>query len=107
MRIGAFILLIIVGFLTIQPLMKTAPKKIAMRCCSEKACKKKMPEQNKKGGCEGMACNPFVGCPYYCLFLVTASSLSPLQPPVNEKIGVTNDNRTIQSISECWHPPNA
>ena len=107
MKFAAAILFFIASFLTIQPLIKIAPKNIAMRCCTEKACKKKKPEQNKKNPCEGMACNPFVGCPYYCLFLVTAPSLSPLQPQAKEKIGINNDNRTIQSISECWHPPNA
>jgi len=107
MKIGAFILLVIISFLTIQPLIKTEPKKVAGCCSLKDHCRKKMPAQNKKSDCEGMGCNPFVGCPYYNLFLVNESSLSLLLPPVKEKIDVNNDNRTIQSISECWHPPNA
>ena len=107
MKIAATILLFVISFLTIQPLFQSAPKKIAMSCCSQKACKKKMPAQNKKGGCEGMACNPFVGCPYYSLFLFSGPQVSFLSSAVKEKISVSNDNRIIQDISEFWHPPNA
>ena len=107
MKIGASILLFIIIFFTIQPIFKIEQKKTSIHCCSKGRCNKKMPVRNKKENCEGMACNPLVGCPYYNLFLESRFSLPLLLPAVKEKIFVCNDNRIIQSNSECWHPPNA
>lgn len=106
MKIGAAILLVIIGFFTIQPAFPVQQEKTKMGCCLKERCKKKMPVQKKKS-CEGMACNPFLGCPYFNLFLAV-NTYSPVLPVADkQKLFVRNDNRTIQSSSELWHPPNA
>jgi len=109
MKTGASILLFILSFSTIQPLLSVEKKSDTMKCCfmGKGGCSKKMPQKNPKNKCEGMGCNPFMGCPYYTMFLTTKTSLSAILPVSNEKIIVSNDNRTIQNISDFWHPPNA
>ncbi|MEP6713660.1 MAG: hypothetical protein ABJA37_14635 [Ferruginibacter sp.] len=107
MKSGASILFVIISFFTIQPIVKVEQKKIPMQCCTKASCSKKMPEQNKKTGCGGMACNPLIGCPYYNLFFVNKFSVSVLLPIAKEKIFVSNDNRIIKANAEFWHPPEA
>jgi hypothetical protein len=104
MRLAAYILFSLVCFLVVEPLFsgkKTAMTKCgASLCCKKHASKKSSKEQDKD-------CNPFMGCSSCNLFIIDKPV--PDQLPVillKEKNIVKNDNRIIQNLSECWHPPN-
>jgi len=105
MKVGAFIFLSIVCFLIIEPLfaiVDTAkPKCGATKCCKKTGSKKSSKEENKD-------CNPFMGCSSCNLFII-AKPVSYLHSVIiaKRKIIIRNDNRIVQHLSECWHPPNA
>ncbi|MEO6488601.1 MAG: hypothetical protein ABIO04_01565 [Ferruginibacter sp.] len=106
MKAGAYIILLMMSFFTIQPVLPVAEQSHVNECCSKRHCKKPAPVKNKKDKCEGMSCNPFVGCPYYNLFLVNRPAASIFFILSKEKIMVRNDNRTVQNDFVFWHPPN-
>jgi hypothetical protein len=107
MKFSAAILLLILGFYSVQPILKVEAKESSKGCCSKKKCTKKMPEQSKRSSCEGMACNLLVGCPFNALYYVSNKPvLTFILPIKKERVFISNDNRTIKCITECWHPPN-
>jgi hypothetical protein len=97
--------IILFGFLHLHPLLKEEAKKEST--CAKSKCHKPKPCEKKEGCDEG--CNPFVPCSMgLCCYLVE-SIYSPTDIAANGKQKPTlfNDNRTLNRLSECWHPPEA
>ena len=116
MRLSAFILLVIISSLTIQPVFKhveaSIPSGMDMECClnhhkgSEKKCPSSGKDEKKNLPCDNNGCNPFMPCSIGNFYIV--ERLHFLSAPVNQpgKNNILlNDNRTAKSLSECWHPP--
>ena len=126
MRITAAILLLILGFLTIQPAVGVHEKTAGMMCCGESC---KMPEADEEAmiceeeeestaceegsetdpceeNCDNRGCNPFMSCPFGNFF-VMASSLTPVSFRIT--LVSTNLYKTDEYLStylsDCWHPP--
>ena len=102
MKISAFILLLLVGFSTIQPVLGS-PKKVETKCHKMMKC----PKQGKPDGKEtDDSCNPFMSCVYGNFYFAEKNIFSfEITPPVIDKITATNDNRLSEKSAECWHPP--
>ena len=103
MKIAASIFLGIIALLLVQPL-------VAMNssenddCCSEDCCKKECPKKDDQGNKD---CNPFTNCALCSLFLISRQPIAAANiVEVKEVFFIKNDNRIIQNLSECWHPPN-
>jgi hypothetical protein len=97
--------LFLFGYLHLQPLLKEEPKKET--ACAKSKCQKPKPCEKKEGCNEG--CNPFVPCPMgSCCYLVE-SFYFPTDIAANgkQKLALYNDNRIVNKLSECWHPPEA
>ena len=108
MKIGAAIFILITGFFTVAPALRQDSSKAGMSTCAKSrgCCHKKETDKKKKQGCEGMNCNLFVYCPYCSMYLVPGPSVPCLPAADKEKTVISNDNRTIKSLSDFWHPPN-
>jgi hypothetical protein len=109
MKIPACILIFLLAFLTVQPLFSTVEKPSkAMQCCSKaKAkCEKSKGPGEKEKGCENNRCNPFMSCTTGNFYVVesfyTNNSLFAIE---RIKPFLTDDNRLLTRLSECWHPP--
>jgi hypothetical protein len=73
--------------------------------CSKKKCSKpRSSEENNS--CNSQACNPSLGCSsgnFYTHFNDEITITSTFEQ--RAKRVIFDDNRTFQSISQCWHPP--
>ena len=98
----AFILLLLVGFSTIQPVLGSH-KRVESKCHKMMKC----PRQKEPAGKEtDNACNPFMSCVYGNFYFAEKNIISfEITIPVIDKIAATNDNRLSAKSSECWHPP--
>ena len=116
MRLSAFILLIIISSLTIQPLFqhveKSIPSGMDMDCClnhhkgSEKTCPLSGKEEKKNLPCDNNGCNPFMPCSIGNFYIIERLHLLSAPVDLSGKNNILlNDNRTAKSLSECWHPP--
>ncbi len=137
MKIGAFILTAIWGLLLVQPAFayfgakpaygdcpepvtskptcsKSKParstcseNKVATPICSKKKCNKPSKSQDKNN-CMTDGCNPTLGCSSGNFYIHYHSQISlPLLFAQKQKLIVTDDNRIMKCMSECWHPPEA
>jgi hypothetical protein len=86
---------------------KACAKSKKQGCAKSKCPKQKEKTQEEKDKCKDTGCNPFVPCSMgYCCYLVenfysyTSASLVKKQ-----KIALIDDNRLLNKLSECWHPP--
>jgi hypothetical protein len=127
LRSGIFSLtfVMIFGFLHIYPLIpnaevrseqtsnrpvkkKTCSKSENKPPCSKSKCPKQKSSEKKEEGCTTTpGCNPFTPCATSsCCYIIenffsyTGNFLSKKQ-----KHTPVNDNRLLNKISECWHPP--
>ncbi|MBL7725045.1 MAG: hypothetical protein JNK27_12905 [Chitinophagaceae bacterium] len=82
-------------------------KKAGSTGCAKGKCNKpSTPPDN--GGCRSNGCNPSVGCSSGNFFIHHYSQFSLASFTVqHQKPVITNDNRIIKIMSECWHPPEA
>lgn len=87
---------------TKKPTCSKAKKPV---CTKSKCPKKQSPKENND--CPNTGCNPFVPCAMgSCCYLVeTAFSYSNSTTISKQKIALINDNRLLNNLSECWHPP--
>ena len=89
------------------PVSSCNKKKIVSPGCSKKKCGN--PSKSKgKDECNNGGCNPTLGCSsgnFYIHHNFQISIISWLAP--KQKTVVTDDNRIINNMSECWHPPEA
>ena len=108
MRAGAYILIIILCVLMVQPLFSYANTEPAeSSCCKSKSkCDKPEPSDNNNDDCENNRCNPLMSCPTGNFYLLHYSyiSIASLQIP-KQKVVPVNDNRLTTNLTECWHPP--
>jgi hypothetical protein len=97
--------LFLFGFLHLQPLLKEEPR--IETACAKSKCHKPKPCEKKEGCDEG--CNPFVPCSMgMCCYLIESFySPSAIAADDKEKLPLYNDNRIVNKLSECWHPPEA
>jgi hypothetical protein len=115
-RFSAFILLVFISSLTVQPLFNqvetSIPSTMEKSCClkhhtgSKKTCPLSQKDEKKKLPCGNNGCNPFMACSIGNFYLI--ERLSILSTPIVQFANTTfllNDNRTAESLSECWHPP--
>lgn len=80
-------------------------KKAARPSCSKGKCNKPS-DPSGKDECSSQGCNPSIGCSsgnFYVFhhFQITLHSWV-MQ---TQKALVTDDNRVVKSMSDCWHPP--
>jgi len=75
--------------------------------CTKGKCNKPLASDDN-AGCRSNGCNPSAGCSsgnffihHHSQFLLTSFKVQ------HEKPAITNDNRIIKVMSECWHPPEA
>ncbi len=102
MKMAASIFMCIMLSMTALPLSAVCTDD--EQCCSDGCCKE---EPVKKDTKQTKDCNPFMTCPLCSLFLTAKISILP-DVTIQDKsvFFVKNDNRIIQNLSECWHPPN-
>ena len=106
MKLTASVLLFLVTFFTVQPVLSVNKSSAKMQCCMKGHCKKKMSNKSKKGRCEGMNCNPFMGCAYCGMYILVKPAIVVIPAACKDKIHISNDNRTVKNLSDFWHPPN-
>jgi hypothetical protein len=102
MKVAGHTLMLILVFLTVQPVFaKAIVVERKSGCCMQD---KKFP--TKKNACDQTACNPLRVCVYGSFFVVDNTATGIIVPSrVVQKITPTNDNRISSALSECWHPP--
>ena len=91
-----------------KPATSTCSKKKPVKPdCSGKKCNKAAKTQDKDD-CRTEGCNPTLGCSSGNFFAHYHSQLSFEEWfEQKQKLIVANDNRIINNMSECWHPPEA
>ena len=107
MKVPAYIFIIVLSFLTLQPAFSSDQKNIEVQCCKKDFCNKRGDEKpDKKNNCGNNGCNPFMACAYGNFFLIGKSSICFTYTPIaGKKIIALNDNRIATMFSDCWHPP--
>lgn len=63
-------------------------------------------EEEEESDCERNRCNPLMSCPTGNFYLF--GNVQPILPEfisMKENIVAKNDNRLLEQLSECWHPP--
>ena len=107
MKISAYLFTLLLGFTTIQPLWNLPEKPAASHsCCQKDTGKQSAQSEKKQRGCDGMSCNPFMGCPMVSYDLAERFTLDYQLPvPTRQVYLVKNDNRLVTQMSDCWHPP--
>ena len=109
----ATILSVIVCILIMQPLLAgfglpeaytvCKPATEEEESCSSSCSSEAPPEEDD---CERPGCNPLLGCSsgnFYIHDYATISLTTLLIP--KKKLFVTDDNRLLEQLNECWHPP--
>jgi hypothetical protein len=82
-------------------------KKVTSSCSSKKKCNKSSDSKEEKG-CNSNTCNPSIGCTSGNLYIHQHSQiLFALSIAQRQKAILVDDNRILESLSECWHPPEA
>lgn len=98
MRLGVTKLSFLMIVLTIAPAI-AVHYEVRDKCCIGACCNKQSPKKETKG--ENRGCNPFCNL----LPIVKPDLTSPVITIVKTKFYVSNDNRILSKLSECWHPP--
>jgi hypothetical protein len=108
MKISAAIFLLIISFLTVQPLFSSLNRPVKKACCLKiKAdCTAGKQAHDIPVRCDAGKCNPFMACASGN-FYTTGKSFAEhsLLFKWTEKIHPQNDNRLAFCLFECWHPP--
>jgi hypothetical protein len=102
MKIAGHILMLLLIFLTVQPVLaEVNVGEQKSECCMQD---RNLPA--KKNTCDQTACNPLRVCVYGSLFVVDNTSTDIIvSSPISQKITPANDNRISSALSDCWHPP--
>jgi hypothetical protein len=108
MKIAAFIFLMILSFLTFQPLAGSVKHEAKKSCCMKMKgnCHKTKQSRNVPIKCDDGNCNPFMACALGNFYTLTKSFAE--EPFISQwcgKITPRNDNRLVFRSSDCWHPP--
>ena len=128
MKITAAILLLILGFLTIQPAVGIHEKTAGMMCCGKSCemleevsdvvmsceadneealvCEEGTDTEPCQENCDNRGCNPFMSCPFGNFFVMASSQLHVIFPvtPVSTNL-YKADEYLSAYLSDCWHPP--
>ena len=115
MKIRACILLLIWSTLLTEPLSANFSIQSPYSSCSKKvevqssSCESKCnkpKDKEEENDCENNRCNPLMSCPTGNFYLFGHQLLS-IAPFIlsKQKAILINDNRIIQQLTECWHPP--
>jgi hypothetical protein len=96
---------LIFGVLYIQPFFPNHEFNQEQTCVKTKCTKEEPPRENED--CNDDGCNPFVPCPMgSCCYLVENFFFNAgLSIIGKQKIALFDDNRLLNKLSECWHPP--
>ena len=107
MKLVACIFILIMGFLTVQPAIDLHRSNLTdTKCCMESCSMEINENPEEKDNCENQDCNPFMSCIYGNYFLSSHTSIYVLPFLISiEKLSPANDNRIINGLSDCWHPP--
>lgn len=106
MKAAAYILLILIGALNMQPIFSSQKAMAETQCCSKEGCHKPKKQKQDKKDCESNGCNPFMACAIGNFYFTEKSlALSLLLPSLKQKFIACNDNRLSAKISDFWHPP--
>ena len=104
-QIFSLTFILIFGLLHIQPLLPKAEVKKEKTCSKSKCAKQKADDDRKN--CQNDGCNPFVPCSMgTCCYLVENFFVYSISSIVfTHNLRTRNDNRLLNRLSECWHPP--
>jgi hypothetical protein len=111
MKIGAYIMTLtfisVLGLLHIEPLSSCGPQEEAPTCSATTTCQKKQPPKGDDKCPMEKGCNPFVPCSMgVCCYLVENTFTPVLIFSIKkDKPALFDDNRLMNNLSECWHPP--
>lgn len=106
MKAATYILVLIVGVLTVQPVLSSQKVLAEMECCSKKGCQKSEPQEQEKKDCEGKGCHPFMACAVGNFYFTEKSILFSFALLLMEqKFVFNNDNRLSDKVADFWHPP--
>lgn len=73
--------------------------------CSQSSCDNS-DDREDENDCEGNRCNPIMSCPTGNFYLFNQPQLSLEALKLSkEKQALINDNRIVEQMAECWHPP--
>jgi hypothetical protein len=102
----ALIYFLLIGFLTIQPLLSMQIPQERTSCCSHKGCSDDCSKPKENPDCRNRPCNPFIACAYGNFFVMEPGEIVVSGLPFNkQKTFLHNDNRLAFNRSDCWHPP--
>ena len=108
MRVSATIFLLLISFLTIQPLFSSVNHATKKQCCMKmnSGCNKSKQSDSKPLKCETGKCNPFMACILGNFYTVAKSYTGhDILILRSDKVFPQNDHRLASSSSDCWHPP--
>jgi hypothetical protein len=108
-RAVATLCLLVVGFLTVQPLLPIQQVKETASRCQKERCSKKESQPKNNQNCQNKSCNPFIACAYGNFYVLETNGVVFRNVPLVDKLKtfLHNDNRLASGGSECWHPPQA
>jgi hypothetical protein len=102
----ALICILIVGFLTVQPLLPAPQSGKPDTCCQKEKCSKEDSRSNDNRSCQNKSCNPFIACAYGNFYYLQTGEMVPGKISLNKvETFLYNDNRLASAFSDCWHPP--
>jgi hypothetical protein len=108
----ATILSVLISLLIMQPILSgfglpeaytVCKPETEEESCSSSCSSEAPPEEDD---CDRPGCNPLLGCSsgnFYIHDYATISFTSFFIP--RKKSFVSNDNRLLEQLKECWHPP--
>ena len=106
------IFLLVFGGLHVQPLFSNSEVKKEQGCAKSKcqkqmSCQKQTDSPAKEKDCADKGCNPFVPCSMglCCYAVENFFSHTAISTVVKQKLPLFNDNTLVNTLSECWHPP--
>jgi hypothetical protein len=109
-KINASIFLLLLTFLTAQPLFSSVKPVEKKSCCKKMniSCSKAKHSSDKPVKCDPNRCNPFMACASGNFYTIEKSFFkSYLIITRSKKIIPENDNRLSSCLSDCWHPPES
>jgi hypothetical protein len=111
MKTGAYIMtltfIMVLGLLHIEPLSSCGEQEEAPSCSASTSCKKQQPAKGNDKCPMEKGCNPFVPCSIgVCCYLVeNFFTHDIIFTTKKDKPAIFDDNRLLNNLSECWHPP--
>ena len=108
MKISATIFILVLSFLTVQPLFSSMHHVEKKTCCMKQKmdCPREKQQSGNAGQCDNNKCNPFMACSSGNFYIAVEGVIeSHINTIKSKKILAFDDNRLASCLSDSWHPP--